>query len=219
MTERGMPVACGPKEAHWGDLVGDQQGGDRRWGTPGTTSHKARACGISTVVDPSAEAELPPIIRTELSPTSTLPEVRHDPKPRGKEEEKTGQGQDLRALKGRVAVNGNVFDESAEDHFSVIGSSDESEPEHGLTDDSDTDDGDDKRDQGGRFNFEDLDDAELDDNESESDKPREVAMFECGRSQKGSPSEACEQCAGFSCHRAPCLCSAGGRSCERGLWG
>ena len=46
-------------------------------------------------------------------------------------------------------MNGNVFDESLEDHFSVIGSSDESEPEHGLTD-SDSDNGEDERDEGER---------------------------------------------------------------------
>ena len=66
-------------------------------------------------------------------------------------------------------MNGNIFDGSAEDYFRVIGSSDESEPEHGLTDDSDINDGEDKRDEGGWSNFDDLDDAESDGSESESD--------------------------------------------------
>ena len=69
----------------------------------------------------------------------------------------------------RLAVNGNAFDKSAEDYFSVIRSSDESEPQHGLTDDFDINDGEDKRDVGGWFNFDDLDDAEFDESESESD--------------------------------------------------
>ena len=79
------------------------------------------------------------------------------------------------ALEGRFAANGYVFDVLAEDYFSVVGSSDESEPEHGLTDDSDTDDGEDKRDEGGGFNFDDLDDAEFMDNESGDNRPQEVA--------------------------------------------
>ena len=37
---------------------GDSQGGDHRWGMAGTTSHEARASGISAVVDESAGAEL-----------------------------------------------------------------------------------------------------------------------------------------------------------------
>ena len=39
-----------------------------------------------------------------------------------------------------MAANGNGLDKSIEDHFSVIESSDESEPELGLTDNSDIDD-------------------------------------------------------------------------------
>ena len=72
-------------------------------------------------------------------------------------------------------MNGNAFDDSAEDHFSVSGSSDESEPEHGLTDDSDTDDGEDKRDEVFWFNFDDLGNVEIGSNESGNDQPREVA--------------------------------------------
>ena len=71
-----------------------------------------------------------------------------------------------------MAANGNVFDYLAEDYFSVVGSSDESEPEHGLTDDSDTDDGEGKRNEGGSFNFDDLDDAEFMDDESGDSQPR-----------------------------------------------
>ena len=73
--------------------------------------------------------------------------------------ERVGRGPDLRALERRLAVNGNVFDESAEDYFSVIGSSDESEPEHGLTDVSGRDEGEDKRNESRWFKFDDIDDA------------------------------------------------------------
>ena len=58
-----------------------------------------------------------------------------------------------------------MFDDLLEDYFSVVGSTDESEPEHGLTDDSDSDDGDDKHNEGGWFNFDDLDNAEFSDDE------------------------------------------------------
>ena len=139
---------------------------------PGTTSHKARASEVSAVVVPSAEAELASIAKTKLPSICTLPEVRSDLKPKGKDEEKTGQGPDLRAFERRLAANGNVFDDLAEDYFIVVGSSDESEPEHGLTDDSDTDDGEGKRNEGGSFNFDDLDDAEFMDDESGDSQPR-----------------------------------------------
>ena len=71
----------------------------------------------------------------------------------------------MRALERRLAADGNVFDDLAEDNFSVVGSTEESEPEHGLTDDSDTDDGDGKHNEGGWFNFDFLDDAECSDDE------------------------------------------------------
>ena len=94
---------------------------------------------------------------------------------KGKKRKRRAKVPDLRALETRLAANGNVFDDLVGDDFSVVGSSDGSELEHGLTDDSDTDDVEDKHDEGGWFNFDDLDDAEFMADESGDNQPREVA--------------------------------------------
>ena len=80
-TKKGVPVPI------------DSQGGDLRWGMPGTTSYKARASGFSAVVDQTAGAEPPSISKTELSPICTLPEVRPDLKPKGKKKKGRAKGQ------------------------------------------------------------------------------------------------------------------------------
>ena len=83
--------------------------------TPGFTSHTARPPGISATVDPPAKADFTPISRAELASILTFPEVRSDPKLKGKEE-RAGQGPDQRALERRLVVNCRVFDELIEDH-------------------------------------------------------------------------------------------------------
>ena len=121
MTERGMPVSFGPKEAQgatWSvtnrmaTIAGARRG--LRVTKPGPLEF------LPLLTFPQGQTEFLPFSRAELVLISICPEVCSDPKTRGKEKERTFQAPDLGALERRLAVNGNVFDETAKDHFSGI---------------------------------------------------------------------------------------------------